>query len=129
MSSILSYSYSDDLCYNSNIIIFYGWPWNMYPNMTGLWFLIRHRSFAKNFTLSASLDRVETHFQLHLRQNQCVPCTVHSKIFIKIEFKIRSHCTIHTFKNYFTTIFSVFSNNWYPNRPLLFFFFFSLFGG
>ena len=31
-------------------------------------------------------------------------------------FKIGSHDTIHTFKNYFTTVFSVFSNKQYPNR-------------
>ena len=32
--------------------------------------------------------------------------------------KIGSHDTIHTFKNYFTTILLVFSNKRYPNRPL-----------
>ena len=38
--------------------------------------------------------------------------------FYKNNFKIGSHDTIHTFKNYFTTVFSVLSNKWYPNRPL-----------
>ena len=37
-----------------------------------------------------------------------------SKIFIKNE----SHDTIHTFTNYFITIFSVFNNKQYPNVPL-----------
>ena len=51
---------------------------------------------------------------------QWVPCTVHgihkhiffSKIFIKNE----PHDTIHTFKNYFVIVFSVFRNKRYPNR-------------
>ena len=34
----------------------------------------------------------------------------------KINFKTRSHGTIHTFKNYFATMFSVFCNKRYPNR-------------
>ena len=34
-----------------------------------------------------------------------------------IFIKIGSHSTIHIFKNYFTKVFSVFSNKWYPNRP------------
>ena len=38
-----------------------------------------------------------------------------NKIFIKIGF----HGIIHTFKNYFATVFSVFSNKQYPNRPLV----------
>ena len=38
-------------------------------------------------------------------------------------FKTRSHSIIYTFKNYFTTVFSVLSfqfqqNKFYPNRPL-----------
>ena len=43
--------------------------------------------------------------------------------FNKFSFKIRSHDTIHTFKNYFTIVFSVFSNKRYPNRFSDFFFF------
>ena len=38
--------------------------------------------------------------------------------FIKFFFKIRSYGTIHTFKNYFVTVFLVFNNKWYPNKPL-----------
>ena len=47
--------------------------------------------------------------------------------FSKINFKTKSHDTIHTFKNYFATIFSIFSfqfsifsNKRYPNIPLMF---------
>ena len=44
--------------------------------------------------------------------------------FIKFFIKNGSHSTIHTFKNYFATVFSVFSfqfqqNKFYPNRPLV----------
>ena len=38
--------------------------------------------------------------------------------FSKNNFKIRSYDIIHTFKNYFAPIFSVFSNKRYPNRIL-----------
>ena len=37
--------------------------------------------------------------------------------FNKFFFKIGSYSTIHTFKNYFTTIFLIFNNKQYPNRP------------
>ena len=36
--------------------------------------------------------------------------------FNKFFFKTKSHGIIHTFKNYFATIFSVFNNKWYPDR-------------
>ena len=39
--------------------------------------------------------------------------------FSKIFFKTGSHDTIHTFKNYFATVFSIFSNKRYSNRPLV----------
>ena len=44
--------------------------------------------------------------------------------FNKTFIKNGSHGTIHTFKNYFTTVFLVFSfqfqqNKFYPNRPLV----------
>ena len=39
--------------------------------------------------------------------------------FNKLFIKNRSHIIIHTFKNYFVTVFSVFSNKRYPNRPLM----------
>ena len=42
-----------------------------------------------------------------------------STFFHKNNFKIGSHSTIHTFKNYFATLFSDFSNKRYPNRPLV----------
>ena len=43
-------------------------------------------------------------------------------LFINFFIKNGSHSTIHTFKNYFATVFSVFSfqfqqNKFYPNRP------------
>ena len=31
-----------------------------------------------------------------------------------------SHGTIHTFKNYFATVFSVFNNKRYPNTPSIY---------
>ena len=37
--------------------------------------------------------------------------------FSKIIIKTGSHGTIHTFKIYFATVFSVFNNKRYPNRP------------
>ena len=37
--------------------------------------------------------------------------------FSKFFFKIESHVTIHTFKNYFVTVFLVFNNKRYPNKP------------
>ena len=71
--------------------------------------LFRIRDF---LLLSVSLDRAESSFQLCLRQNQWVPCTVHGThkyFFNKIFIKIGSHSTIYTFKNYFVTVFWVFS--------------------
>ena len=38
--------------------------------------------------------------------------------FSKFFFKTGSHDTIHTVKNYFVTVFSVFSNKRYPNKSL-----------
>ena len=38
--------------------------------------------------------------------------------FSKFFFKIGSYGTIHTFKNYFATVFSIFSNKQYPNQPI-----------
>ena len=37
--------------------------------------------------------------------------------FNKTFIKNRSYGTIHTFKSYFATVFSVFNNKQYPNRP------------
>ena len=42
--------------------------------------------------------------------------------FSKFFFKTGSHGTIHIFKNYFTTMFSVFSNKRYLNRFIVYFF-------
>ena len=39
--------------------------------------------------------------------------------FSRKTFKTRSHGIIHIFKNYFVAMFSVFSNKWYPNNPLV----------
>ena len=41
-----------------------------------------------------------------------------STYFSKFFFKTRSHDTIHTFKNYFVTVFSVFSNKRYPDKHI-----------
>ena len=56
-------------------------------------------------------------------------CTVHAlfmgptaTLFKKKKIKNGSHGTIHTFKNYFVTVFSVFNfskNKLYPNGPLM----------
>ena len=42
-----------------------------------------------------------------------------STFFSKNNFKTGSHDTIHIFKNYCVTVFSVFINKQYPNRPLI----------
>ena len=38
--------------------------------------------------------------------------------FSKNNYKTRSHGTVHIFKNYFVTVFSVFINKQYPNQPI-----------
>ena len=46
--------------------------------------------------------------------------TVHV-LFMHLKICLTSHGTIHTFKNYFATVFSIFSfskNKLYPNRPI-----------
>ena len=40
-----------------------------------------------------------------------------STFFYKNNFKTGISGTIHIFKNYFATVFSVFNNKQYPNRP------------
>ena len=40
--------------------------------------------------------------------------------FSKNNFKTGSHGIIRTFKNYFTTMFSIFNNKRCPNRPLVY---------
>ena len=57
-----------------------------------------------------------------LAEIMVVPCTIHGTrkyFFQKNNFKTRSYDIIHIFNNYFVTVFSVFSNKWYSNRPLL----------
>ena len=50
-----------------------------------------------------------------------VSCTVHGthkyRIQQKKTFKTGSHMVLFTFKNYFATVFSVFSNKRHPNKP------------
>ena len=55
------------------------------------------------------------------------PCIVYKLVSTenrKSNFKTKSHDTIHTFKNYFATVFSVFNNKQYSNRPLMYLHFF-----
>ena len=55
---------------------------------------------------------------LHFKCESCALFTGPTNIFFsKIFIKNRSHGTIHLFKNYFTIVFSVFSNKRYPNSP------------
>ena len=50
--------------------------------------------------------------------------------FSKNNFKTESDSTIHTFKNYFATVFLIFSNKRYPDRPKCHFgLLFSMIGG
>ena len=67
------------------------------------------------------LDRAEMIFQLHLAFfSMSYTLFIRSTITLfrkKKIFKIWSHGTIYTFKNYFVTIFSVFNNKQYSNRP------------
>ena len=70
------------------------------------------------FHISVSLNCAENVFQRVYVLNSGFTgptSTEFSKIFIKT----RPHGTIHTFKNYFVTVFSVFSNKRYPNKPLV----------
>ena len=55
--------------------------------------------------------------------------TVHSTVLALKNIKNGSYYTIHTFKNYFITVLSVFSfsnNKFNPNGPIVFFFFFGI---
>ena len=69
--------------------------------------------FGKPGLLSECLDRVEKCFQLRyafFSGSHALFIGPASTLFSKKNFKTESHGTIHTFKNYFVTIFSVFSN-------------------
>ena len=58
---------------------------------------------------------------MHFVEKQWILYIVHRTrkyFFQQKNFKTGSHGTIHTFKNYFAIVFSVFSNKRYPNKPL-----------
>ena len=72
-------------------------------------------------TLSVSLDCDEKGKKWASAFFLWVLYTVHetrSMDFSKFFFKTESHSIIHTFKNYFATMFSIFNNKQYLNRPL-----------
>ena len=76
------------------------------------------------YIFNVSLDTAFFPQRLHLCYPMCflvgsVYCSWDLQVFFfnKNNFKTGSHDTIHIFKNYFTTVFSVFRNKWYPNRP------------
>ena len=76
----------------------------------------------RDLEFSVNLDCAENFFQ-HI----CVSVSGSHVLFIeptntffsKIFIKTGSHNTIHIFKNYFVTVFSVFSNKRYLNKPLI----------
>ena len=83
-----------------------------------------------NSLYSVCLDCTKNsrHTRLHFLYGSCALFTgLASMDFRKFFFKTGSHSTIHTFKNYFVTMFLFFSNKRYPNRPLLFSLFLLLF--
>ena len=82
---------------------------------------IRGKTVTKH-TLRVSLDCTEKEKNACLRfffWSRALFMGLTSTDFSKFFFKTGSHDTIHTFKNYITTVFSVFSNKRYPNRPLV----------
>ena len=73
-------------------------------------------------TISVSLDYAENVFQRVYVLNsgsRALFIGPTSTKFNKIFIKTGSHDTIHTFKNYFVSVFSVFSNKRYPKRPFV----------
>jgi len=70
-----------------------------------------------NLWLSVSLDCAENGIQhvcvLNSRSRVLFTGPTSTK-FSKFFIKTWSYSTIHTFKNYFVTMFLVFSNKWYP---------------
>ena len=59
-------------------------------------------------------------FAFHLCGSRALFMESATTEFGKINFKTGFYSTIHIFKNYFATVFSVFNNKRYPNRPLEF---------
>ena len=81
----------------------------------------------QTWTFSECLDKVEMIFQLHcafFSGSRALFMESANTLFSKKKFKIKSHGTIHTFKNYFVTVFLVFSNKrcgrneFFPNQVL-----------
>ena len=71
-------------------------------------------------SLRERLDRAEKCLQLHcafFSGFRALFTRSASTSFSKKNFKTGSHGIIHTFKNYFVTVFLVFSNKQYPNSP------------
>ena len=91
-----------------------------------------HLLLSINFTvINLIIGKAQPSFEkrvLHISQQKRfflqVSCTVYEIHNYHIQqfffCKIGSHSTIYTFKNYFTTVFSIFSNKRYQNRPLVF---------
>ena len=73
-------------------------------------------------TICVSLDCIENVFQrvcvLNSGSRALFIGPISTK-FVKIFIKIGYHNTIHTFKNYFAIVFSVFNNKRYSNRPYM----------
>jgi len=70
--------------------------------------------------MSVCLNYIENNI-LHVCLFMCGFCTLFTRLvnmdFSKFFFKIKFYGTIHTFKNYFATVFSIFNNKRYSNRP------------
>ena len=123
------------ICINDSLerdLVSLAWDWfRLSENLVSLEQKIRcsisSRQLLTNFytkpnTISVSLDCTENVFQCVCILNSGShtlftrpTSTEFNKIFIKTGF----HSTIHTFKNYFAIVFSVFNNKRYPNKPLI----------
>ena len=77
----------------------------MVIDIVHVWMLLKTKSFQHSAFL---VDLVHC-----LRDPQVL-------FFSKKNFKTGFHDTIHTFKNYFVTVFSIFSNKRYPNWPIIY---------
>ena len=95
-----------------------------------------HRTHTMQTRMSVVFSAIQTYTRCEMKREfgKCVLCVSQRLRFFlmgpwalfmglatwkkcKFNFKTRSHDTIHTFKNYFVTVFSVFSNKHYLNRP------------